>query len=53
MLRELSYHHLLDRGIFIASRGFLALTVKITDEHCARILRAVEEFLDKYRSALI
>lgn len=52
-LRELFYHHLLDKGIFIASRGFLALTVEITDEHCARLLRAVEGFIDKYRLALI
>ncbi|KIW64353.1 hypothetical protein PV04_09295 [Phialophora macrospora] len=53
ILRELFYHHLLANGIFIASRGFLALTLENTQAHCTRLLRAVEEFIAKYGSALI
>lgn len=52
-LRELFYHHLLANGIFIASRGFLALTLEITEAHCARLLQVVGEFIAKYRSVLL
>ncbi|EXJ66731.1 uncharacterized protein A1O5_09926 [Cladophialophora psammophila CBS 110553] len=53
ILRELFYHHLLTNGIFIASRGFLALTLEITEAHCTRMLRVIEEFIAKYGSALL
>jgi glutamate-1-semialdehyde 2,1-aminomutase len=53
LLRELLYHFLLSNGMYIASRGFLALTLEITEEHCARLVHAVDEFLVKYRSKLL
>jgi glutamate-1-semialdehyde 2,1-aminomutase len=53
ILRELFYHHLLTHGIFIASRGFLALTLEITEAHCTRLLQVIEDFVAKYGPALL
>lgn len=52
-LRELFYHHLLSHGIFIASRGFLALTLENTEKHCQRLLSVVEGFLEEYKEYLV
>lgn len=51
-LRGLFYHYLLGKGIFIASRGFLALTLENTEEHCARLLSAIEQFIVNYKLEL-
>ncbi|KIV80429.1 hypothetical protein PV11_07927 [Exophiala sideris] len=53
ILRELFYHHLLTNGIFIASRGFLALTLENTEAHCTRLLGVIEDFIAKHESALL
>lgn len=52
-LGELFYHYLLSKGIFIASRGFLALTIEHTEEHCARLLGVVEQFIVTYGPTLV
>ena len=41
---ELLFFHLLDRGLFIAPRGFIALSMAITDEHTAALVHAVEDW---------
>ncbi len=48
-LRRLLYFHLLEEGIYIAERGFMALSMEITEEHCAKLAAAVESFILKYR----
>lgn len=52
-LAALLYFHLLDHGIYIATRGFIALTLEIREEHFAPLLSAVESFLDRFAGALI
>ncbi|KEF61557.1 uncharacterized protein A1O9_03124 [Exophiala aquamarina CBS 119918] len=51
-LQALLYHHLLEQGIFIAARGFLALTIEITDQHFQPLLSALDGFIDRYKGAL-
>jgi glutamate-1-semialdehyde 2,1-aminomutase len=53
VLSKLMYHYLLEKGIYIATRGFLALTVEVTDEHFEPLLRALEGFIDQYREHLV
>jgi len=51
-LSKLLYHHLLENGVYIAARGFLALSIEITEEHFWPILVASENFVDKYNTRL-
>jgi len=43
MLKELLFHELLERGIYLAPRGYIALSVAISDDDCDRIVAAVAE----------
>jgi glutamate-1-semialdehyde 2,1-aminomutase len=42
--RELFFHDLLDAGFYISPRGYLALSMDITDEHLDAFVDAVGEF---------
>ncbi|KAL2436792.1 Beta-phenylalanine transaminase [Exophiala dermatitidis] len=50
--QALFYHHLLEQGIYIASRGFFALTIENTDQHGETLLQAISSFFDKYEQPL-
>ncbi|KEF57423.1 uncharacterized protein A1O9_05340 [Exophiala aquamarina CBS 119918] len=52
ILSKLLYHHLLENGVYIASKGFLALTIEITEEHFWPLLVAVDSFIDKYHTSV-
>jgi glutamate-1-semialdehyde 2,1-aminomutase len=51
-LKQLLYLDLLDQGIYIAERGFLALSLKVTDQDCDRLVRAVEAFVTRRKELL-
>lgn len=53
VLQSLFYHHVLEHGIIIATRGYVALSIVLTEEHCARFVLVVEDFLVKYKEALL
>lgn len=44
-LVELVFHHALDDGLYIARRGFMALSLAITDDHCERLLASARHCL--------
>ena len=44
-LRQLLFLDLLDQGIYIAERGFMALSLMVTDEDCRRVVAAVESHI--------
>ena len=44
-LRELMFHELLERGIYIAPRGFLALSLEITDADVDTFVDALGDFV--------
>jgi glutamate-1-semialdehyde 2,1-aminomutase len=43
--REVFHYYLLERGLYIASRGFFALMLSITDDHCDRLVEAVSDYI--------
>ena len=45
-LKELLFHHLVDRGIFLAARGFVAMSLAITDDDCDRFVAGARRFGD-------
>ncbi|KAM0717452.1 hypothetical protein Q7P37_007304 [Cladosporium fusiforme] len=49
-LGDLLHLFLLERGYYMARRGFLALSLVLTDENIAGFVSAIEEFLQQYRS---
>ena len=50
-LREVLFFDLLDRGFYVARRGFVALSLAVTDDHVDAFVTAVREILAA-RSAL-
>jgi glutamate-1-semialdehyde 2,1-aminomutase len=42
---DLFYFHLLANDIFIARRGFIALTLPINDAHCERLIEVIDAYL--------
>lgn len=39
--KEIVFHELLERGIYLASRGFVALSLAVTDDDCDRFVTAL------------
>ena len=46
--RRLLFHDLLARGFYIAERGYLALSLSVTDAHLDGFVAAVEAFAEEY-----
>ena len=44
-LVELLFHHALDQGLYIARRGFMALSMAISDDDCDALVAAATTFL--------
>jgi glutamate-1-semialdehyde 2,1-aminomutase len=51
-LRQLFYLDLLEEGFYFAERGFVALSLMISDEHCGKLVDAVEGFIKRRRDLL-
>ena len=45
VLKELVVHELIDRGCYLAARGYMALSAAITDDDCDTFLTALSETL--------
>jgi glutamate-1-semialdehyde 2,1-aminomutase len=43
VLKELMFHELLERGIYLAPRGYMALSAAITDNDCDLMIEAVAD----------
>ena len=52
-LRELFYFYLISRGIYLARRGMISLSLAITDEQIEQLVSVVSEFIDLYRPMLV
>jgi len=52
-LRQLLFLDLLDDGIYIAERGFMALSLMVTDADCGRVVKAVEGHITRRRELLV
>ncbi|OQV05597.1 hypothetical protein CLAIMM_10315 [Cladophialophora immunda] len=51
-LQDLFYHHMLQQGIYMAARGFVALNIMLTEEHVAMFVRPVETFCEMWDAEL-
>ncbi|KAH6721694.1 putative acetylornithine aminotransferase [Leptodontidium sp. MPI-SDFR-AT-0119] len=51
-LKALFWHHMLDYGIYMAQRGFIALNLELTAEHVSRFEESTREFIIRYEDAL-
>lgn len=52
-LRQLLFLDLLAQGIYIAERGFMALSLMVTDADCDRVVGAVEAYITRRRELLV
>lgn len=52
-LRQLLFLDLLEQGIYIAERGFMALSLVVTDADCDRLVKAVEVYITRRRELLV
>jgi glutamate-1-semialdehyde 2,1-aminomutase len=48
-LKRLIYFHLLDDGIYLAERGFMALSLVLGDTESDALVQSLERFVGKYR----
>lgn len=51
-LKELFYFAMLERGIYIARRCMIALSLEITDADCDKLVEAVRDFIAMHKSLL-
>jgi len=51
-LRQLLYLDLLEQGIYLADRGFIALSLMVSDGDCSKLLTAMERFIEKRKEIL-
>lgn len=50
MLRDLLFFYMMvEEGVYLANRGFMALSIVHETQHIARLLQAVERFVERYR----
>lgn len=52
-LRQLLFLDLMEQGIYIAERGFMALSLMVTDADCDRVVKAVESHITTRRDLLV
>jgi len=52
-LRQLLFLDLLEQGIYVAERGFMALSLMVTDADCDRVVGAVEGYITRRRDLLV
>ncbi|KAI9797650.1 MAG: hypothetical protein M1835_007398 [Candelina submexicana] len=51
-LGGLFFHHMLEENIYLAQRGFMALSIEIKDEHVNAFVMALERFVCKHKQTL-
>jgi glutamate-1-semialdehyde 2,1-aminomutase len=51
-LKQMLFLDLLEDGIYIAERGFMALSLMVTDADCERVVGAVERHITRRRELL-
>ena len=51
-LRQLLYLDLLEQGIYMADRGFIALSLMVSDGDCSKLVSALEEFVERRKDVL-
>ena len=53
LVKDLFFFHMLEQGFYLARRGFIVLSLPLTDEDLARFTAAFELFLQRHGKALL
>ena len=48
LLQPLFFHWMLNQGVYLAQRGFMALNIELKDEHMDKYVEAVDAFCEKH-----
>ena len=51
-VKDLFFFHMVEHGIYLARRGFIVLSMPITEKEVGRLLSAFEKFLERYAGVL-
>ncbi|MCJ1353907.1 MAG: hypothetical protein MMC33_003894 [Icmadophila ericetorum] len=51
-LQSLFYLNMIQEGMYMAERGFIALNIEITDEHIDKFVAATGVFVEKYKTLI-
>jgi len=52
ILKELLFHELVERGIYLAPRGYIAISAAIDDADCDRFVAALSDAVDAIADAM-
>ena len=52
-LHGLFFHHMLEEGIYLAPRGFIALSMEIKREHIFKFVNVLDSFVTKYKLLIL
>lgn len=52
-LKDLFFFHMIEQGIYLARRGFIVLSLPITEMEIERLLGAFDTFIERYARVLI
>lgn len=52
LLQGLFFHHMLEQGMYMAQRGFIALSIEITEAHVDRFVVGVDSFVRQWDAVL-
>lgn len=50
--QALFFHHMLGENIYLASRGYMALSIELTEDDVVRFVEAVRKFVQQYHQLL-
>ena len=53
LLQPLYFHHMLEHGIYLAQRGFIALSIELKEEHIDKFLESTQSFCNSYARYLV
>jgi glutamate-1-semialdehyde 2,1-aminomutase len=53
LIKELFFLDMLERGYYMARRGFIALNIEISDIEIDRFLQSVSDFVEQHHDVLV
>ena len=51
-VKDLFFFHMVEHGIYLARRGFIVLSMPITEREIRRLLSAFDTFVERYAGVL-
>jgi glutamate-1-semialdehyde 2,1-aminomutase len=51
-LKDLYFFHLVEAGVYLARRGYLTLSLPLSEEDISHFVQATRSFVERYRALL-